>query len=119
MANNLTTGIVQVIDNTAQSINTALSQVLEQVDSLRGVRGITTLHDQATVSTPLQADAAVRLDNLQAILSSPNDPILAAQRGGTNDAGLTPPSTLYLATGFETMDALNVFRAWQAQGVIR
>jgi hypothetical protein len=80
LAQNLTSGAIQVIDTSVESLNHAFAQILEQIDSLRGLRGITALYDQATVSTPTQGDAAVRLDQLQALLSDPADPFAAAQR---------------------------------------
>ncbi len=93
MAGNLTSGPIQVIANDVASINDALAKVLEQIDSLRGLRGITALADQVTVSTPEQGDAAVRLDNLQALLSDPSDPFAAAQRvqPGQEDASILGP----------------------------
>ena len=77
MANNLTQGVIQVYDNSVESINHALLRILEQLDSLRGLRGRTDLYDQATVSPPQQMNAAVRLDNLSALVSDISDPFSA------------------------------------------
>jgi Tfp pilus assembly protein PilN len=80
MAQNLTTGIVQVLDNSPESINAAFAQILEQLDHLRGLRGRTLLYDEAGVSSPTQGSSAARLEDLQALLSDPADPFAAAQR---------------------------------------
>jgi hypothetical protein len=80
MAQNLTTGIVQVLDNSTESINAALAQVLEQLDHLRGLRGRTEIHAETGVSSPTQGSSAARLDNLQELVSDPSDPFAAAQR---------------------------------------
>lgn len=77
MANNLTQGVIQVFDNSVESINHALLRILEQLDSLRGLRGRTDLYDQTTVSPPQQMNAAVRLDNLSALVSDISDPFAA------------------------------------------
>jgi len=136
MAQNLTTGVVQVIDNSVESINAALAQVLEQLDHLRGLRGITAMFDQTTVSTPTQSNAAVRLDQLQALVSDPSDPFAAAQRmqagTGLDPGGLStdldeallaaltarggPTATqVYYAEGVETM---NIYAALQQLGMV-
>jgi hypothetical protein len=80
MAQNLTTGIVQCLDNSVQSINAAFAQILEQLDHLRGLRGRTEIFAEAGVSSPTQGSSAARLDDLQALLSDPADPFAAAQR---------------------------------------
>lgn len=80
MAQHLTTGVVQVLDNSPQSINAALAQILEQIDHLRGLRGRAQIHDETAVESPTLGSSAARLDNLQALVSDPNDPFAAAQR---------------------------------------
>jgi hypothetical protein len=100
----MTTGVIQCLDNTVESINAALAQVLEQLDHLRGLRGRTLLYDEAGVSSPTQGSSAARLDDLQALLSDPADPFAAAQRvhasqdeGGFLDALEEPLLTVLAA----------------------
>jgi hypothetical protein len=134
VANNLTTGVVQVIDNSPESINAALAQILEQIDHLRGLRGRTRMYDETGVESPTQGSSAARLDNLTALLADPADPFAAAQRlhasqdeqasfGELDDTLLLaltarpgPTVTLvYLAEGFETM---NAWAALQPLGMV-
>ncbi len=141
MANNLTQGVIQVYDNSVESINHALLRVLEQLDSLRGLRGRTDLYDQATVSPPQQMNAAVRLDNLSALVSDISDPFAAIRlsNGQTGTlltdeiqglispwARLAQPAVVpsgarlqALATfgGVETMDVYQLFLTLRDAGV--
>lgn len=61
---NQNSGPVQVLDNTAASINQALAQVLERIDDLRGLRGPITLHDRVTVGAPIDGGDAINLSTL-------------------------------------------------------
>jgi hypothetical protein len=142
MAQNRTAGVIQVFNNDVQSINAALLQLLGIVDSLRGLRGVTNLYDQATVSAPQQAEAAVQLDTISNLTAAINDPFLALQRGGqyssddvnaliaANDHPFSqiitmPPAVpsgaplkfLALYGGVETMDLYQVLLALKDTGI--
>lgn len=143
MAGNLTSGVIQVLDNDVQSINNALMRILNLIDTLRGLRGITDLYDQATVSRPQQSNAAVRFDNLSELTADIADAFLAMQRPGSlspealaliiEDAAhplalaaplpgammLSAPATAYnLYGGVETMDIAALILGLKDTGVM-
>jgi hypothetical protein len=134
MAQHLSTGMIQVIDNSTEQINDALRQILEQIDHLRGLRGRAQIHDETAVESPTLGSSAARLDNLQALVSDPADPFAAAQRFHASQdeqaffgdleetllAALTarggPTATqVYCAEGVETM---NLYAALQQLGMV-
>jgi len=134
MAQHLSTGMIQVIDNSTEQINDALRQILEQIDHLRGLRGRAQIHDETQVESPTLGSSAARLENLQELVSDPNDPFAAVQRSyGSQDeqavfgdlddtllAALTarggPTATqVYAAEGVETM---NLYSALQQLGMV-
>jgi hypothetical protein len=144
MANNLTTGAVQVLNNDVISLNHAFQQIVNLIDDLKGLRGRTDLFDQATVSVPQQGNAAVRLDTISDLTADVRDPFLSirlqnGQPGYPLDESIidaimglvtywptarhpAPPSAANLrflrtfGAGVETMDIYQVFLALQERG---
>ncbi len=61
MSDNLSKGTVEVIDNSALSINDALRQLVQRIDELSGLNGRALVFDRVRVDDPTASDDALNL----------------------------------------------------------
>lgn len=64
MVTNLSAGPIQVIDASVEGINLALAEVLERIDSLKGLRGRGETFDRLRIDSPAEQTDAVDLKSL-------------------------------------------------------
>lgn len=70
---NASQGPIVVFDNSVSSINLAFSQVLERLDSAKGLRGAAAIFDRTEVGTPVGQTDAAQLANIPS--DQPSSPL--------------------------------------------
>lgn len=85
---NTSEGPITVFDNSVPAINLALSQILERLDSIKGLRGNPTIHAATSVGAPSEQEQAVRLQDLPT--DNPAEELFWLLRGQAMGAGVAP-----------------------------
>jgi hypothetical protein len=70
---NISEGPIVVFDTSVPAINLALAQVLERLDSIKGLRGDPTIHASPTIGAPIGQQHAARLADLPT--NEPSNPL--------------------------------------------
>jgi hypothetical protein len=104
MARNRTAGAIQVADNSVASINIALQQVLNRLDTASGLRGPATVNDRLAVSDPADAADAVTKGSLEARITLFQSTLLAL---GPCGVAAMAPGTTYSEVGRSLRSRVN------------
>jgi hypothetical protein len=104
MARNRTAGAIQVADNSVASINIALQQVLNRLDTAFGLRGPASVNDRLAVSEPSDNADAVNKGSLAARITLFHTTILAL---GPCGVAAIAPGTTYSEVGRSLRSRVN------------